>query len=83
LLIIYGEYDISRKLYNDIKNAINSLKTSPYRSTPIKFTKFKNIIEYRKCIVGKYIVFYSINEKASSVYVERVIHGMRDWISLL
>ena len=83
LLIIYGEYATARKLYDNMHKAIKSLKTAPYRSTPIRFTRIKNIIEYRKCVVGKYIIFYSIHENIDSVYVERVIHGTRDWMNML
>lgn len=81
--MIYGEYVVSRKLYDSVKKAINNLKMTPYRFTPIKFAKLKNIAEYRKCIVGKYIIFYSINKKNDSVYVERFIHCTRDWMRML
>ena len=83
MLIIYGEPGTSKKLYANIKKAIKSLKNSPHRYAPLEFTRIHNASEYRKCTVGRYIIFYSINEDMDSVYVERVIHGTRDWMSML
>ena len=77
------EQGISKKLYNNITKAIKNLKDSPHRHAPIEFNNIHNASQYRKCIVGRYIIFYSIHEEKDSIYVERVIHGTRDWMSML
>ena len=38
---------------------------------------------YRKLVVKKYIVFFSIDENNKMVDVERILYGRRDWLRLL
>ena len=38
---------------------------------------------YRKLILKKYIVFFSIDEKDKVVNVERILYGRRDWLRFL
>jgi plasmid stabilization system protein ParE len=38
---------------------------------------------YRKLIVKNYIVFFTINEKAKVVDVERILYMRRDWLHIL
>ena len=40
-------------------------------------------IRYRMMNVENYIVFFSVEENEKVVWVERVIHGARDWKRLL
>ena len=40
-------------------------------------------IRYRMMNVENYIVFFSVEENKKVVWVERVIHGARDWKRLL
>ncbi len=38
---------------------------------------------YHKLIVKNYIIFFSINEKAKVVDVERILYGRRNWQAIL
>jgi toxin ParE1/3/4 len=40
-------------------------------------------IGYRKLIVKNYIIFFSIDEKAKVVDVERILYGRRNWRAIL
>jgi plasmid stabilization system protein ParE len=42
---------------------------------PIAYKRLK----YRKMIAKNYLIFYSINEKENTVFIERIMHGRRDW----
>ena len=38
---------------------------------------------YRWCPVGNFMLFYTVDVDAGTVYVERLLYGSRDWKSLL
>ncbi len=39
--------------------------------------------EYRKCLVGNYLMFYWVDEATKTVTVARVIYARRDYASLM
>jgi plasmid stabilization system protein ParE len=56
-----------------LKKKTNRLKTHPY-SCPV----YEDVPDYRKLVVGDYLVFYIVNEDAKIVEIHRIFHGSRD-----
>ena len=65
-----------------IENATAGLAEMPERATPISDESLA-VMGYRKLIVKNYIVFFSIDEKAKVVDIERILYGRRDWQAIL
>jgi len=63
----------SKRFFSLLKKKIARLKTYPY-SCP----KYEDDPDYRKLVVGDYLVFYMLNEDAKIVEVHRILHGSRD-----
>jgi len=61
-----------------LKEKITRLSEFPY-SCPI----YEDDPDYRKLVVGDYLVFYMVNEKDKTVEIHRIFHGSRDIASLL
>lgn len=61
------------RFFSLLKKRIAQLKTFPY-SCP----EYEDDPDYRKLIVGDYLVFYMVNEKAKFVEIHRFFHGSRD-----
>jgi plasmid stabilization system protein ParE len=38
---------------------------------------------YRKLIVKNYIAFFTVDEKAKTIDVERILYARRDWLRIL
>jgi len=36
-----------------------------------------------KLIVKNYLVFFTVDEEKNTAFVERIIHGKRDWITIM
>ena len=63
-----------------IEKALGLLKTNPYlgkRPTD----EHLNELGYRCLIVDEYLAFYTVEEKI--VFVHRILHGARDYFTLL
>ncbi|MCL2486829.1 MAG: type II toxin-antitoxin system RelE/ParE family toxin [Oscillospiraceae bacterium] len=73
---------IADKLLDKIESKIASLSNMPQKCAVLREEQLRHR-NIRKLIVGNYLVFYVINEKAKTVYVARVLYGRRDWINLL
>jgi plasmid stabilization system protein ParE len=56
-----------------LKKRINRLKRFPY-SCPV----YEDDPDYRKMIVGDYLVFYVVNDETKIVEIHRIFHGSRD-----
>jgi len=63
----------NQRFFSLLKKKIARLKTYPY-SCPI----YEDDSDYRKLVVGDYLVFYMVNEEAKIVEVHRILHGSRD-----
>jgi addiction module RelE/StbE family toxin len=63
----------SKRFFALLKKKTNRLKTHPY-SCPI----YEDVPDYRKLVVGDYLVFYIVNEDAKIVEIHRIFHGSRD-----
>lgn len=59
-----------KKFMRSLKKSISHLKTSPYLGVPYR--------DYRKLVVGVYLVFYKVDEEQKTVRIYRVLHGARD-----
>ena len=56
-----------------LKEKTTRLKEFPY-SCPI----YEDDPDYRKLVVGDYLVFYMVNEENKTVEIHRIFHGSRD-----
>ena len=63
-----------------IVESIGRLKVFPEMGTPLSsIVEIKS--EYRFLVCGKYMVFYRCTK--SGIYVDRVLYGKRDYMSIL
>jgi len=65
---------------NGIQDSIDNLADFPLIGTPLS-SIVKIDTEYRFLVCGNYLVFYRV--KIDSVYIDRVLYGRRDYISIL
>ncbi|MGI5986233.1 MAG: type II toxin-antitoxin system RelE/ParE family toxin [Oscillospiraceae bacterium] len=65
-----------------LEEAMLSLSDMPQRY-PLVSDERLSQMGYRKLIVKKYIVFFSIDEKNKVVDVERILFGRRNWLRFL
>jgi plasmid stabilization system protein ParE len=38
---------------------------------------------FRMLVEEPYIIFYNLNPDTKTVYIHRILHGARDWVSVL
>lgn len=76
------EPKIADKLLDKIEAEILTLKTMPLRHAVERDEQLKRR-NLRKLIVDNYLVFYTVHEKAATVFVVRVLYARRDWVNLL
>ena len=62
-----------KKFFEQLKEKIGLLKEFPY-SCPV----YEHDTDYRRLIVGDYLVFYMVNEDDKTVEIHRIFHGSRD-----
>lgn len=62
--------------------AAEDLQTQPY-ACPVYYPPRELPFEYRKLVVGNYILFYRVNEQRKLVTVVRVVYAKRDYGSML
>ena len=70
------------KMIDLLEKSIDKVLHMPH-SRPIVTDARLSLKGYRKLVVKNYIVFYTVDDDAKMVYVERALYGRRDWISLL
>ncbi|MDR2599925.1 MAG: type II toxin-antitoxin system RelE/ParE family toxin [Oscillospiraceae bacterium] len=63
----------AKRFFTLLKKKISRLKTHPY-SCPV----YEDVPDYRKLVVGNYLVFYVVSENKEIVEVHRILHGSRD-----
>jgi len=56
--------------FNLLKEKISRLKNFPH-SCP----KYEDAPDYRRLVVGDYLVFYKVNEDEKSIEIHRILHG--------
>ena len=63
----------SQRFFSLLKKKIARLRAYPY-SCPV----YEDDPDYRKLVVGDYLVFYMVVENAKRVEIHRILHGSRD-----
>jgi addiction module RelE/StbE family toxin len=58
---------------NELKNCIRNLKDMPYMYQDFEYNK-----EYRRAVIGNYLVFYKIDDDEKIVKIYRILPGMWD-----
>jgi len=67
-------------LVSKIEKNIKLLSEHPYLGQPPKEEELARL-KYRYLIIENYLVFYTVEGK--TVYIHRILHGARDYLSLL
>jgi plasmid stabilization system protein ParE len=70
------------KMMDTIEEAIAGLADMPHSCPPVTDERLASM-GYRKLIIKNYIAFFTIDEKAKVVNVERVLYTRRDWLHIL
>jgi plasmid stabilization system protein ParE len=70
------------KMMEIIEEAIIGLSDQPQRC-PCVTDERLSLMGYRKLVIKKYIIFFSVNEKEKVVDVERILYARRDWLHIL
>lgn len=65
-----------------MEQAMASLEEMPHRVPAVTDERLASI-GYHKLIVKNYIIFFSTDEKAKVVEVERILYGRRNWRTIL
>lgn len=65
-----------------MEQAMASLEEMPHRASAVADERLASI-GYRKLMVKNYIIFFSIDEQARVVDVERILYGRRNWRAIL
>jgi addiction module RelE/StbE family toxin len=76
------EPGIADNLLNKIEAEIRTLGSMPLIHAIERDEQLK-LRNLRKLIVGNYLVFYTVDEKAATVFIVRVLYARRDWVGLL
>jgi toxin ParE1/3/4 len=76
------EPDTALKQLKKIQEAMTTLEELPERHSLVqdKYLATKGI---RKLPTANYLIFYTINKSSNTVNIIRVLHGRRDWESIL
>ena len=70
------------RMLETIDKAIDSLAAMPYRC-PLVDDEYLAEMGYRKLHIKNYLAFFTIDEKANIVNVERILYALRDWLHIL
>ena len=62
------------KFLKMVKSNVESLA-----DMPLMYPKIDVHREYRKMVVGDYVVVYTVNEQACEISIIRVVHGKRNY----
>lgn len=69
-------------LIDEMQNTIEGLSQMPYRYEIVSQHDIADI-PLRKCMVGNYLLFYSIEESDKCVNIIRILYSRRDWMNIL
>jgi plasmid stabilization system protein ParE len=71
----------AEKMMDTFEAALSVLADMPYAHPPVTDERLADI-GYRKLIVKNYLVFFTIDENAKVVDVERILYARRDWLHI-
>ena len=72
----------ARNMLLSMHRALGQLSVSPYSQPKVRDDRLA-AQGYRWIGVKNYVVFYTIDEQAKLVAVERILYGRRDWAQIL
>lgn len=70
------------KMMAEIEDALTDLADMPQRHPPVMDERLASM-GYHKLLIKNYIAFFTIDESAKVVDVERILYARRDWINIL
>jgi plasmid stabilization system protein ParE len=53
-------------------------KTSRLKDYPYSCPEYEDDPDYRRLVVGDYLVFYKVNEDDKTIEVHRILHGSQN-----
>lgn len=65
-----------------IENTLYDLSLMPHRYVLVSDPYLRNK-DFRKCIIKKYILFFTIDEASKSIYVHRILYSRQNWMNIL
>jgi len=65
------------RLVDEVGNAILRIAEFP-ESCGRVYPEFFQKTEVRRCVIGNYLLFYTVNYDEKQIYVLRIIYGKRD-----
>lgn len=70
----------AKELMNNVEQAIENLKTMPKIYMTIKRCPELEL-EYRRIIIGNYVIVYTVSEKERIIYVVHMYYGRSDYLN--
>lgn len=70
------------KMMDAIEESIGGLTDMPQKCPFVRDERLA-AMGYRKLLVKNYVVFFTIDEQAKVVDVERILYARRDWLRIL
>ena len=77
-----NEPSAALRMVETIDKAIENLSIMPYKC-PLVDDERLAAMGYRKLPIKNYLAFYTIDEEAQTVNVERILYARRDWLHIL
>lgn len=72
----------AKELMNNVQKAIENLKNMPRIHMVIK--KHPEVeLEYRRIVIGNYVIVYTISEEERKIYVVHMYYGGRNYLNKL
>lgn len=79
ILNLYAQKS-AKELMNNVQQAIENLKIMPQMHMVIK--KYSELeLEYRRIIIGNYVVLYTISEKEKIIYIVHMYYGGSNYLN--
>lgn len=77
-----GSVDVALRQLDELEKAIRNLETTPYLGSTPRYAILKRQ-GYRVLIVGRYLVFYKVDEEAKRVVTYAVVDARREYVNLI
>ena len=65
-----------------IENTLYDLSSMPHRYVLVS-DPYLGKKGFRKCIIKKYILFFTVDEDSKSIHVHRILHSRQNWMNIL